>query len=233
MQCRRHAHAVHTGLASERYFSRFTIESGVADSSTDVSCKSEVAGFLLKDPPLVVTLESDGGSSVSNLGYRHVCWRLTLSTGAMYAVDLTGAQYGWSDLVCQWDECFENRCLNKDALRIGLREDENIAPIAIRESGIFALAPPAVDNYYALVRDDFSRSMTSYLENKQAADILELSSGGFNLQEYTMIEEMRHLAEAATSVADRVWDTFPWKEIQEKRSDASLSGNEYVFNWDL
>lgn len=172
--------------------------------------------FLLKEPPLIVTIEPDGGLPVSNSSFQHICWRITLKSGERFAVDLTGAQYGWFDPVCNWKECLKTRCSYEGILRVGVSQGETIAPLIAAESGISGFTPPGVDNYYASIQETFSKLMTAHLEKSQATRSLALLNGTSGIDEADVIAEVRRQVDAAIMIADEVWNTFPWKEIHER-----------------
>lgn len=166
-------------------------------------------------------MEPDGNPSISNADYRHVCWRVTLNSGGVYAIDLTGAQYGYYNPVCTWKECLDKRCLNFDSLRIGFRDDEEVAPLIAAEPGIPGFTPPNVDSYYATVRENFTGAMSAYLEGIDAAALL--GPGGHRLGEVSrLLVEVRDQARTATMAADKVWNTFAWEEIPQDIADANM-----------
>jgi len=221
MQSGCHTHAMRTGLAAERlayplhYISRHSLI-----DFPDISQKTEVVVFLLKDPPLTVTFEPDGGCSTSNAGYRHVCWRVTLKTGNIYAVDVTGAQYGWFDSVCPWQECLEKRCDNEAVLRIGFNDDDRHAPLIASTFNILTSLPPKVDNYYVSVCEHFSRTIKVHLGTLKVEDLFVHGYDKESPQVLNLTKEVKRQAAMATLAADEIWNTFPWAKVMQDRLDA-------------
>lgn len=177
---------------------------------TDICVTIEVAVFLLKDPPLVVILEPDGNSSIRNSDYKHVCWRVALKSGETFALDITGAQYGWYDSLCPWTECLERRC-SKEIMRIGFRDDEKIAPLISQDASIPGFTPPRVDNYYVSVQEHFSHAMVPYLKSLPVMEVLATDKARGRDIEKDLIEQVKKHAKTATLAADNVWETFPWR----------------------
>ena len=145
---------------------------------------------------------------------------MTLKSGDVFAVDLTGAQYGYFDPVCAWSECLQERLLDEEALRIGFHEDEHVVPLMAAEPDISGFAQPNVDSYYALVMEVFSKSMASYLGNLSsiASAMPEMQQG--LPESRKLMAEVRKQALSATLAADMVWDTHPWQRILQERLEA-------------
>lgn len=57
--------------------------------------------------------------------YRHVIYKVTLHSGEQYALDLTGAQYGWAEFILPWDVYEASRIHSiKEAVRFGQNQKE-------------------------------------------------------------------------------------------------------------
>lgn len=151
-------------------------------------------------------MEPDGSEPVSNMDYRHMVWRVTLQSGDVYAIDLTGSQYGWPDPVCPWQECLDQRSMSRDALQIGIREDDCVAPLNLKDFPMTGLPLPHVDNYYSLVRHHFARTLRPYLDKHSAMDMLILSARNFDVAKAVLTEAVKEHVSEATRLADDVWE---------------------------
>jgi len=76
----------------------------------DIVKSLEEVDMVLKAPRSRIIRVYPDGTSSDNHAYLHSFWKVTLINGDTYALDLTGAQYGWFEPAVSWNECIEHRC---------------------------------------------------------------------------------------------------------------------------
>ncbi|KAL1296935.1 hypothetical protein AAFC00_004541 [Neodothiora populina] len=183
----------------------------------DIAEKVEVAMFLLKEPPLIVTMEPDGSPSFSNFDYRHECWRVTLKSGEIFAVDLTGSQYGWTDPICPWNLCLQERCLHNEAFFVALKGHQDFLPLVAAEKQLPGFALPRVDNYYVSVQQHFAIIMEQLLHDLPTENLLGGPENQRLISEHSVIGEVRRQAQIATLATDEIWNSFSWSSVWEEQ----------------
>ena len=52
---------------------------------------------------------NDGAPKIDTTDYRHIIIKITTRTGEVYALDMTGAQYGWTECIVPWKLYVESR----------------------------------------------------------------------------------------------------------------------------
>lgn len=107
-------------------------------------------------------------------------------------------------------------------MRIGFRDDEKIAPLMSQDASIPGFTPPRVDNYYVSVQEHFSQAMIPYLDNLPVLEVLVNDKERGRAIEKDLIQQVKRQATAATLAADRVWESFPWRDIWEQSTDAAM-----------
>ncbi|KAL8836166.1 MAG: hypothetical protein Q9170_003019 [Blastenia crenularia] len=81
----------------------------------DLSTSIYEVHFWPKNPPLRLRRVYDGGSVWDSTQYRHWILRVTIKNGEAYAIDITGAQFGWTEHIMPWSHYEQHRIHNDSA----------------------------------------------------------------------------------------------------------------------
>jgi hypothetical protein len=114
---------------------------------TDLCSKIEDVHVSVIGPKLrIIPIHLDG--SQPQQGTSHIVYRVTLKNGELWAVDTTGAQFGYADPLCPWDE-FEQQRSAKDieAQEFGYvrwRQESHIMPDKVALAKILEKKIPAL-----------------------------------------------------------------------------------------
>ncbi|KAH6975015.1 hypothetical protein BKA56DRAFT_733399 [Ilyonectria sp. MPI-CAGE-AT-0026] len=134
------------------------------------------AEVCIKDPAMIVVLTH--GSNDSHLG--HCVLRVTLQTGETFAIDFTGAQYGWRNQLYTWNTYIEHRAKTVNGVT-------PLGTTSLQESAVYSLfAPNSIAKATRafrtnIVRDGLVRSLVTYFVQHQSSmkDLLSLPGSSF------------------------------------------------------
>lgn len=182
-------------------------------------CKNVVGVVLdgIKAPPFRIN-EVHPLGRIDNTEFRHSLFKIALHNDELYALDLTGAQYGWFEPLCPWTEVVENRCdehriSNMDGAtyirhsRHGTttRTYSTRDPMDNVQDPAQSASAPQMNWYQAVTGRAFAHAMQPYFDSQPAIDLLGLPQVYFKNLEREFLEYVRLEAEMATLVADEAW----------------------------
>ena len=79
--------------------------------------KLEEVEMLLTNCLLRVLTVSEAATHPEPPRNRHCVYKVTMKNGQMWAIDVTGAQYGYLDTLCPWSQYERERCDKIDSIR--------------------------------------------------------------------------------------------------------------------
>lgn len=119
---------------------------------------------------MVVVLTN--GSNVSHLG--HCVLRVTVHTGETFAIDFTGAQYGWRTQLYTWNTYIQHRAKTVNGVT-------PLGTTSLQESAVYSLFAPnsiaAATRAFRtnVIRDGLVRSLVTYFVQHQTS-VMDLFS---------------------------------------------------------
>lgn len=163
----------------------------------------EQVAFSMQPPPLKVTQEFDSGPSIDNTCCAHAVYKVTLGCGSVYALDLTGSQYGWFNPVCTWEELLENRCIKNSFRNIYVPE---FGAPELAKGKFTTYHGPRMANYRATTLQHFYKGMMATTKDMQPTQALSLSEDKWQNFGHNLVQDIRLQAVKATTAADQEWE---------------------------
>lgn len=157
----------------------------------------------LQPPHSRVILVLADDDYVDNTTYTHTLWKVTLQDGSAYAVDITGAQYGWyEEPIIPWSRCQEERC---NAI-------VHVNPSGTDHNGI--LDSDVVGDGFSVWKKDmmtgFDGNMKRRIDKEgwTAQNLLSMSDAGFKVVEQLYLEAVQDAVRGAAAIALNNWRTW-------------------------
>ena len=159
---------------------------------------------------------------------RHVVLKLTLKNGEKYALDMTGAQYGWTDTITSWNSYEASRIRSiTDEWKFGQTLIDLEQQVQSRDASKM-LAHIINSSFMDIMNNAIENYSTQWLQGMTIRIMLGLPEEDFRASRSQFIQELRGGLERFRALSERLdlWKTSgPFKgDINQKLLDAMISG---------
>ncbi|KAL1296933.1 hypothetical protein AAFC00_004540 [Neodothiora populina] len=169
----------------------------------DIAILQEASAGL-QCPPLSVERTNAEGQPKCNAMFEHCLWRVTLKDKQhlSYALDLSGAQYGWYDPLISWEELLRDRCdtshlvLNASGLE---NYEMHIDWARTRRRADYTWTYDIANGFEALMTTQFR------VWDSGATEMLELPEMEFQQKRRAFLDMVRQFIEAAVMSANTMY----------------------------